>query len=84
MPTGPEAMNRRTRRDILRDAVGQRVISARARRPDKCTPLDGIGRRPVLAIDAPDQQESRHDARVFPKAGGDDNQKGPMLLTYYA
>lgn len=76
-------MNSRTRRDILREAVGRLVISARERRPDKFTTIDGIGRRPILAIDAPDQQESSHYARVFPKAGGDDNQKGPMLLTYY-
>jgi len=46
--TGSDATNSRTRRDILREAVGQLVISARERLPDKFTTIDGIGRPMAL------------------------------------
>ncbi len=50
--SGSDAMNSGTRRDILREAVGQLVVSARACIPDKFSAIDGLGQRPVLAIDA--------------------------------
>lgn len=81
--TWSDAMSSPTRRNILRQAMSYLVTTARAVLPNKYAGLEGIGERPIQAIDATYQEESSHYARVLPVEGGNDNQKGHMLLTYY-
>lgn len=81
--TWSDAMSSTKRRTILRQALAQLVALAQALLPNKYAGLEGIEERPILAIDATDQAESSHYARVLPTEGGHDNQKGHMLLTYY-
>ncbi len=81
--TWSDAMSSRTRRDLLRQATHHLVALAQETLVDKFTGIDGIGQRPIVAIDATYQEESSHYVRVLPTEGGDDNQKGHMLLTYY-
>ena len=78
-----DAMGSSTRRDILRQAVSHLVPWAQDTLGDRLSDIEGIGQRSVLAIDATYQVESSHYRRVLPKQGGNDNQKGHMLLTYY-
>jgi len=81
--TWSDAMASKKRRDILRQACEVLAKTARLSLPDKFAGIEGLGQRPVLAIDATYQEESSHYYRVLPKEGGCDNQKGHMLLTYY-
>lgn len=81
--TWSDAMGSRTRRDLLRQAIHHLVAFAQATLVDKFAGIDGIGQRPIVAIDATYQTESSHYVRVLPTEGGDDNQKGHLLLTYY-
>ena len=81
--TYSDALASSGRRDILRQALPHLVQHAQAILPDKLSCLDGLGQRPVCAIDATYQTESSRYFRVLPKEGGNDNQKGHMLLTYY-
>jgi len=81
--TWSDAMSSATRRTILRQAITQMVASAQAILPNKFAGLSGIGKRPILALDATYQAESSHYTRVLPAEGGNDNQKGHMLLTCY-
>ena len=81
--TWSDALGSPTRRTILRQAIDHLVTFARPMLTDKLAGVEGIGQRPVLAIDATYQTESSHFTRVLPEEGGNDNQKGHMLLTYY-
>ena len=81
--TWSDAMGSRRRRDILRQAIAELVAFAQTALGDKLAGIEGIGQRPVLAMDATYQEESSHYVRVLPTEGGEDNQKGHMLLTYY-
>ena len=81
--TWSDAMGSSTRRDILRQAVSRLVEFAQNNLQDKFSGIDGVSKRPILAIDATYQTESSHYCRVLPTDGGDDNQKGHMLMTYY-
>lgn len=81
--TWSDAMGSRRRRDILRQAIAQLVAFAQTVLGEKLSGIEGIGQRPVLAMDVTYQTESSHYARVLPTEGGDDNHKGHMLLTYY-
>lgn len=81
--TWSDAMGSKKRRDILRQACEKLVGIAQSSLPDRFAGIEGLGQRPVLAIDATYQKESSHYCRVLPKEGGCDNQKGHMLLTYY-
>ncbi len=81
--TWSDAMGSRMRREVLRQAIAQLVAFAQTTLGDKLVGIEGVGQRPVLAIDATYQAESSHYARVLPAEGGDDNQKGHMVLTYY-
>jgi hypothetical protein len=81
--TWSDALASTERRNILRSAVEQLVRVARDQLPDALAGVPGIGKRSVLAMDATYQEESCHYNRVLPKEGGDDNQKGHMLLTYF-
>lgn len=81
--TWSDAMGSGTRRTILRQAINHLVIFARTTLVDKLSGVYGIEQRAILAIDATYQKESSHYNRVLPKEGGNDNQKGHMLLTYY-
>ena len=80
--TWSDAMGSGIRRAILRQAMNHLVTFARATLADKLVGVEGIGQRPVLAIDATYQEASSHYKRVLPEEGGSDHQKGPMLLTY--
>lgn len=81
--TWSDAMSHSGRRDIMRQAINQLIVTAQAVLPDRLEAVEGIKLRPVIAIDATYQEESSHYHRVLPKEGGEDNQKGHMLLTYY-
>lgn len=81
--TWSDAMGSSTRRDILRQAVCGLVEFAQNSLKDKFSDIDGVSKRPILAIDATYQTESSHYSRVLPTEGGNDNQKGHMLMTYY-
>lgn len=81
--TWSDAMGSGLRRDILRQAIHHLVRFARTILRDKLSGVNGIDQRSVLAIDATYQEESSHYNRVLPEEGGNDNQKGHMLLTYY-
>ncbi|MEN8166428.1 MAG: transposase [Pseudomonadota bacterium] len=81
--TWSDAMGSRTRRDLLRQATHHLVALAQTTLEDKLSGIEGIGQRPLVAIDATYQAESSHYVRILPTEGGNDNQKGHMLLTYY-
>ncbi len=81
--TWSDAMSSTQRRDILRHACAQLITTARDTLPDRFDNIEGIGKRPILAIDVTYQTESSHYCRVLPTEGGCDNQKGHLLLTYY-
>ena len=81
--TWSDAMGSRTRRDLLCQATHHLVALAQDTLMDKFSDIEGIGQRPIVAIDATYQEESSHYARVLPTEGGEDNQKGHLLLTYY-
>lgn len=81
--TWSDAMSSHSRRGIVRQAIMHLVSFARSHLADKLSGVEGIAQRPVLAIDATYQTESSHYHRVLPEDGGEDNQKGHMLLTYY-
>ncbi len=81
--TWSDAMSSTVRRMVLQKASAQLVTHARSVLPDRLAGVEGIGQRPIIAIDATYQTESSHYNRVLPKEGGLDNQKGHMLLTHY-
>lgn len=81
--TWSDALAAPERRAILRQATEHLVSLAREQLPDVLSGVPGLGHRSVLAMDATYQAESCHYNRVLPKEGGDDNQKGHMLLTYF-
>lgn len=81
--TWSDAMSSSKRRDILRQATHHLVALAQESLVDKFSGIEGIAQRPLIAIDATYQTESSHYVRMLPAEGGNDNQKGHMLLTYY-
>ena len=82
--TWSDALASGGRRDVLRGAVVQLVDLARATLPDRLCHVEGIGQREVIATDATYQTESAHYAPSYPNTdGGDDNQKGHMLLSHF-
>lgn len=81
--TWSDALKSDIRCSIVRQATEHLVDHARSTLPDRLVGVDGIDGRDVFAIDATYQIESSHFYRVLPVEGGDDNQKGSMLMTYY-
>jgi len=82
--TWSDALASAGRRDVLRPAVVRLVGLARTTLPDLLAHVEGIGSREVIATDATYQSESAHYAPRYPKPdGGDDNQKGHMLLSHF-
>jgi hypothetical protein len=81
--TWADALAHPLRRDTLRLAMTQLVTHARAILPDRLAHIEGLGTRPVIATDATYQTESTHFQPHYPMQGGEDNQKGHMLLTHY-
>ena len=81
--TWADALASSERRDVLCHATEQLITLARVQLPDVLTGVPGLDDRAVLALDATYQTESCHYSRVLPKEGGDDNQKGHMLLSYF-
>jgi len=71
------------RRDVLCPALAQLVALARTILPDRLAYVEGLGAREVIATDATYQTESAHYDPSYPSEGGDDNQKGHMLLSHY-
>jgi hypothetical protein len=82
--TWSDALASSGRRNVLRPAVVQLVDLARATLPDLLSHVEGIGSREVIATDATYQSESAHYDPHYPKPdGGNDNQKGHMLLSHF-
>lgn len=82
--TWADALASAGRRNVLRPAVAQLVELARITLPDLLAHVEGIGSREVIATDATYQTESAHYAPNYPNTGGgDDNQKGHMLLSHF-
>ena len=82
--TWSDALASAGRKNILRPAVLQLVALARSTLPDLLAHVEGIGSREVIATDATYQSESAHYDPRYPKPdGGDDNQKGHMLLSHF-
>lgn len=82
--TWSDALASSGRRDVLRPAVVQLVELARSTLPDLLAHVEGIGSREVIATDATYQTESAHYDPQYPKPdGGNDNQKGHMLLSHF-
>jgi hypothetical protein len=81
--TFSDAMASAQRNAILAKAAPDLVQQAQNILSDKLAGVKGLGERGVYAIDATYQTESSRYFRVLPKEGGEDNQKGHMLLTYY-
>jgi hypothetical protein len=82
--TWSDALASAGRRDVLRPAVVQLVELARATLPDLLAHVEGLGQREVIATDATYQSESAHYDPRYPKPdGGNDNQKGHMLLSHF-
>ena len=82
--TWSDALASPVRRNVLRTAVVQLVEIARATLPDLLAHVEGIGSREVIATDATYQSESAHYDPHYPKPdGGNDNQKGHMLLSHF-
>jgi len=82
--TWSDALASAGRRNVLRPAVVQLVELARITLPDLLAHVEGIGQREVIATDATYQTESAHYAPSYPNTdGGDDNQKGHMLLSHF-
>lgn len=78
-----DAMASPTRRAITRNVVSVLAREAQNQLPDKLAGVEGLGSRPVIAIDATYQKESSHYTPVYPSDGGVDNSKGHLLLTFY-
>jgi hypothetical protein len=82
--TWSDALASAGRRNVLRPAVVQLVEQARSTLPDLLVHVEGIGSREVIATDATYQSESAHYDPRYPKPdGGNDNQKGHMLLSHF-
>lgn len=81
--TWSDALASKKRAAITRKAFSQLVNHARTVLPERFTDMPNLGNRSVIAIDASYQTESAHYQPVYPKAGGSDNQKGHMLMTFY-
>lgn len=83
-PTWPDAPASPGRRNVLRPAVVQLVELARNTLPDLLAHAEGLGLREVIATGATCQSESAHYDPQYPKpGGGNDNQKGHMLLSHF-
>ncbi|MCP4407800.1 MAG: transposase [Gammaproteobacteria bacterium] len=81
--TWGDALGSRPRLNVLRD-VRDSLLSAVARScPDRLSGIDGLGTRAVYAMDGSYQKESAHYARKTPAEGGEDNDKGHCLLSFY-
>jgi hypothetical protein len=82
--TWSDALASPGRRDILRPTVMKLVELARTTLPDLLAHVEGIGSREVIATDATYQTESAHYDSHYPNTdGGNDNQKGHMLLSHF-
>lgn len=82
--TWSDALASAGRRNVLRPAVVQLVELARNTLPDLLMHVEGIGLREVIATDATYQSESAHYDPHYPNIdGGNDNQKGHMLLSHF-
>lgn len=81
--TFADAMASSTRRKITRELVSTMAREAQDQLPDKLMGVEGLGTRPVIAIDGTYQKESSHYTAIHPSDGGTDNQKGHLLLTFY-
>lgn len=81
--TWSDALASKKRAAITRQAFSQLTSHARTVLPDRFADMPNLGDRHLIAIDASYQTESTHYQPVYPKAGGTDNSKGHMLMTFY-
>jgi hypothetical protein len=68
---------------IARDGFNELIKAARIGLPERLNAISSLGTRAVIAIDASYQTESAHYEPHYPMQGGNDNQKGHMLMTFY-
>jgi len=81
--TWSDALASPTRCDILRSALMQLTRYAQQTLPDRLNHIEALGSRPVIATDASYLTESAHYYPLYTTEGGDDNQKGHMMLSHY-
>jgi len=81
--TWSDALASRTRLDLLRNGMQRLIKDNIEHLPDRYENLSALKGRPVYALDVTYQTESTHFYPVHPSQGGDDNQKGHVLLHTY-
>ncbi len=81
--TWSDALASKKRAAIVREALSHLVNHARVALPERFSDMPNLGERNLIAIDASYQTESARYQPVYPMAGGTDNQKGHMLMTFY-
>lgn len=81
--TWSDALASPTRREILSAALMKLTRSAQHTLPDRMSHIEGLGSRAVIATDASYLTESSHYYPRYTAEGGDDNQKGHMMLSHY-
>lgn len=81
--TASDALSSRMRAGILAEATERLANAAAQVLPDRLSGVDGIGDRPIYAMDCTYQEESSHYYPVTPKQGGQDNSKGHLQLATF-
>ncbi len=81
--TWSDALGSRKRLRVLREAMQVLIKNNIEHLPDRYEKLSALNGRPVYALDATYQTESTHFYPLHPSQGGDDNQKGHLLLHTY-
>ena len=81
--TWSDALASSKRCHIVRGALNELIKHAMNALPDRLHTIQSLGTREVIAIDASYQTESAHYEPHYPMEGGNDNQKGHMLMTFY-
>jgi len=81
--TWSDALASSQRGKTLTTALTYLIAYAQQTLPDRLAHIEGLGERPVIATDASYLHESAHYCPVYKKAGGNDNQKGHMMLSHY-
>ena len=81
--TWADALGSHSRCRVLREALAHLVLRARGDLPDRLAQVPSLGSRDVIATDATYLSESSHYGAVYPTEGGNDNQKGHMVMSHY-
>jgi hypothetical protein len=81
--TWSDALGSHKRLAILREAMQGLIKNNIDYLPDRYENISALDNRPVYALDVTYQTESTHFYPMHPSQGGDDNQKGHLLLHTY-